>query len=84
MSDSDLDMTEIVKQFNRAFDTEAGKVVLEYLKERYIELSCLSDSSERTHYFLGQKELAQHILQLATDDYSGASTEIITGGDLDE
>lgn len=57
-----LDLEEIVKQFQRCFDTDAGQIVLAYLKERYIDLPCLSDSQFKTMYFLGQKELAQTIL----------------------
>lgn len=84
MNTEDLSMEEIQKQFKRAFTTESGRIVLEYLQEQYRNLSCLSDTPEKTYYFLGKSELVQHITQLVTEDIIENVVNEIEGGALDE
>ena len=57
---------EFKKHLGAVFDTEAGKEALAYLKEMYVNSSCLDSSVERTYYRLGQKELIQGFIQTLT------------------
>jgi hypothetical protein len=59
-----LDYEEIVKQAKRCFTSPAGKIVLAYLKETYVEASCLSATTNETMYHLGQKELVQLLISM--------------------
>lgn len=76
-----LDLTEIIKQFKRCFDTESGKIVMAYLEERYINLTCLADSADKTMYFLGQKELAQTIQNFVKESDVKLPTVIMEDSD---
>jgi hypothetical protein len=48
------------------FAGENGKMVIEYLKEAFVEPSVLSQSTEETFYRLGQKEFVQGFINDAT------------------
>lgn len=50
------------KQAEKVFDTESGRKVLAYLKESYIDGSCVDSTPELTYYRLGQKELVQSLI----------------------
>jgi hypothetical protein len=45
------------------FRTPNGKILKEGLIETYIDQTCLADTSEKTHYLLGQKELIQGLIK---------------------
>jgi hypothetical protein len=59
---------QFVSDAKVAFNTEAGLRVLAYLKELHIKTSCLEDSSDKTHYRLGQRELVQSLLNTLSTD----------------
>jgi len=54
---------EFKKHLGAIFETESGKEALSYLKEIYVNSSCLDSTVERTYYRLGQKELIQGFIQ---------------------
>jgi hypothetical protein len=69
-------------QLTKVSDTVAGRKVLKYLHEIYVEASAVQPTVEQTYYKLGQKELIQSIIKdagLSMEDIE--RIEII--GDLD-
>lgn len=56
------------KVWKEIFSGENGKFAIKMLKSMYIDSSALGQSSEHTHYLLGQKELIQHLIANATSE----------------
>lgn len=57
-------------------ETESGKIVGEYLKSVYVDVQALRESSEITHYFLGQKELVQGLLSEAVSEIPNFNEDV--------
>ena len=55
-----------LKNFQRnaakCFDTEAGRQVLAYLKDSYVNGSALGKDANQTYYKLGQQELIKDLI----------------------
>ena len=47
-------------------NTADGKTLFAYLQSAYVDVSSISESSEITHYKLGQKELIQQLIMDTT------------------
>ena len=61
-----------VKEFReackRVFNSEDGALVLKNLKEQYVDLTAIGESSEVTYYKLGQKEFVQNLIYCVSED----------------
>lgn len=51
------------KDLKSIFSSPQGLAVLDFLEESYVEIPVLSDTTEVTHYRLGQKELIQGLIK---------------------
>ena len=58
---------DFVGNLKQVFGTDAGKRVLKYLKEDYVDGSAVATSTELTYYKLGQKEFVQTLLASLED-----------------
>ena len=67
---------EYLQALQNIANTADGKTVLAYLQSTYVDVSSISESSEITHYRLGQKELAQQLIMDTTSAL--ISTEELT------
>lgn len=64
------DMLEIKKSFEALSRSPNGKVVLQYLRERYLEGTVVGKSPEETTIKAAQHDLVQTIINLATKELS--------------
>jgi hypothetical protein len=67
-----MDSQEFIKRYQTAvveiFKTPNGKIVLDMLRQVYVDVSVLESTSDLTHYRLGQKELVQQLIADATSE----------------
>lgn len=73
---------DFLVQLQKIGDTVAGRKLLKYLYESYVESSSVQSTVEMTYYKLGQKELIQSIIRdakISLEDLD--KTEIIAIGD---
>lgn len=69
-------------QLQKIGDTVAGRKLLKYLHEFYVESSSVQPTVEMTYYKLGQKELIQSLVRdakISLEDLD--KTDIISFGD---
>lgn len=68
---SELSTQRVVKfrkNLKNLLDTPAGKDVLDFLQESYVDIPVVSETPEITYYRLGQKEFVQGLIKDATTD----------------
>lgn len=74
--------TEKIIEFRNAlynlFNSNNGKIVLDFLNEAYVESPALSETQELTYYRLGQKEFVQGLIKDAQT--SPEDLKKLTGG----
>jgi hypothetical protein len=62
------------KALKEVFKDENGKLVLEFLKETYVEVPAIDKSTEVTFYKLGQKEFVQGLIKDVESDLPEVSS----------
>lgn len=68
------------KQLKSLFSSPEGIVVINFLRESYVEVPAVDKTPELTYYRLGQKELVQGLIKDIEEDIDKVDT-VYSGGE---